>query len=101
MSIPVSSAICIQWTNVTNVTFSTASATISSQLPKGTVAVRLVSGAAFYFSAIASASATGNGQTFCPANTPIIVEASSSMSFSFIAFTSANPMLVNVAPLAA
>ena len=101
MSMPVTQALCIQWENVRNVSFTTASATNSGQLPAGTVAVRLVSGAAFNFTAVASASQTGSGQTFCPANVPIIVEASGSMSFSFVALTSANPMWVNLAPLAA
>ncbi len=99
MAIPVSSSISIAWASVRNVTVTTASATTSGQFAAGTVAVRVCCPAALFINLIASASISGAGQVFLPANTPIIFDAEDSMTLSFQALTSANNMLVNIAPL--
>lgn len=101
MSMPVTEALCIQWANVSQCLISTASTTQSAAMPAGTVAVRLISGAQFFVRADGSASVSGSGSTFVPANTAIIFECGSSAVLSFRAFTSANPMSINIAPLAA
>ena len=101
MSMPVTEALPIIWGSSIDVTWATASTTQSPQMPAGATAVRLVSACSFFVSASGSASTSGSGQAFVPANVPIILTVSGSMSLSFRAMTSANPNSVNIAPLCA
>ncbi len=96
MSTPISGTHALMYASAQSIAIATASATTSTTLPAGTVAVRLISACTGYYNTAGSASATGGA--YLPANTIVFAECDSASRVSFLCLATASPQLLHVVP---